>query len=93
MLGYLGEHLSNSLAIFKALGTTPGGRISGVHHRRLVVSNNKDEVSFPPRWVKHNDRRLLVAAATDILPDMVVAKDGSGTHLPRRRRSTAAAES
>ena len=36
---------------------------------------------FPaPRWVKHNDRRLLDAPTADIVPDMVVAKDGSGTH-------------
>jgi hypothetical protein len=79
MLQYLtnlGEHLSNCLAIFKALGTTPGGGcISGVHRR--LLSSNKDDVSFPPRWVKHSDRRLLVPAAAD----MVVAKDGSGTHL------------
>ncbi|KAG2585950.1 hypothetical protein PVAP13_5NG005900 [Panicum virgatum] len=69
MLEYLtnlGEHLSNSLAIFKALGTTP---------------KVDDDVRFPPRWVNHSDRRLLVAAAADMVPDMVVAKDGSGMHL------------
>jgi len=86
MLEYLtnlGEHLSNSLAIFKELG----GGISGVNRRRLLLdaSNNEDDaddVGFvPPRWVKHSDRRLLVAAAADIVPDMVVAQDGSGTHL------------
>ncbi|KAL5221609.1 hypothetical protein ABZP36_026322 [Zizania latifolia] len=85
MLGYLGnlgEHLSNSLAIFAARGR-PGGDLSGVPvhnqlHRRLLASDN-DNASFP-RWVKHNDRRILQAAASEIEPDMVVAKDGTGTH-------------
>ncbi|KAL6627026.1 hypothetical protein ACP70R_030752 [Stipagrostis hirtigluma subsp. patula] len=84
----LREHLSNSLALFNALGTTPDGGISGLPirnqlHRRLLASDdgiNADDVSFPPRWVNHGDRRLLQAAAADIVPDMVVAQDGSGTY-------------
>lgn len=93
MLGYLsnlGEHLSNSLAIYSARGR-PDGDLSGVPvhnqlHRRLLTSDDntgRDDVSFP-RWVTHNDRRLLQAAAADIEPDMVVAKDGSGTHRKLR---------
>lgn len=93
MLGYLsnlGEHLSNSLAIYSARGR-PDGDLSGVPvhnqlHRRLLTSDDNtggDDVSFP-RWVTHNDRRLLQAAAADIEPDMVVAKDGSGTHRKLR---------
>ncbi|KAJ1281835.1 hypothetical protein BS78_03G004300 [Paspalum vaginatum] len=68
-LGNLGEHLSNSLAIFKA--------------RSRFLGSSGDDFPFPPRWVKHGDRGLLqvAAGADDIVPDMVVAKDGSGTHL------------
>ncbi|KAL6627025.1 hypothetical protein ACP70R_030751 [Stipagrostis hirtigluma subsp. patula] len=101
MLQYLtdlGEHLSNSLAIFTARGRTDGD-LSGVPvhsqlHRRLLLANDDgiNDVTFPPRWVNHGDRRLLEAAAADIEPDMVVAKDGSGTHRKIRDAVRAAPE-
>ena len=31
--------------------------------------------------MKDSDRRLLLDATGDMVPDMVVAQDGSGTHL------------
>ncbi|KAL6850231.1 hypothetical protein ACP4OV_020858 [Aristida adscensionis] len=103
MLEYLtdlGEHLSNSLAIFTARGRPDSGELSGVPvhnqlHRRLLAASDGDtisDVTFPPRWVKHGDRRLLQAAAADIVPDMVVAKDGSGTHRKIRDAIKAAPE-
>uniref|UniRef100_A0A0E0JG24 Pectinesterase n=1 Tax=Oryza punctata TaxID=4537 RepID=A0A0E0JG24_ORYPU len=95
-LGNLGEHLSNSLAIFAARGR-PGGELSDVPghsqlHRRLLTSDDHNDVSFP-RWVRDNDRRLLQAAtAAEIEPDMVVAKDGTGTHRKIRDAIKAAPE-
>ncbi|KAL6627028.1 hypothetical protein ACP70R_030754 [Stipagrostis hirtigluma subsp. patula] len=102
MLQYLtdlGEHLSNSLAIFTARGRTDGD-LSGVPvhnqlHRRPLLANDhgtNTDVTFPPRWVNHGDRRLLEAAAADIEPDMVVAKDGTGTHRKIRDAVRAAPE-
>jgi hypothetical protein len=89
MLGYLAnlrERLSNSLAIFKAWGA-PDGDVSGgvTVQKRLLLSSSSgghgDLTFSAPRWVKHSDRRLLVAPTADIVPNMVVAKDGSGTHV------------
>ncbi|KAF0917542.1 hypothetical protein E2562_020919 [Oryza meyeriana var. granulata] len=100
MLGYLvnlGEHLSNSLAIFATRGR-PGGELSDVPvhnqlHRRLLTTDvdDDDDASFP-RWVKHNDRRLLQAVAAEIDPDMIVAKDSTGTHRKIRDAIKAAPE-
>ncbi|CAD6240706.1 unnamed protein product [Miscanthus lutarioriparius] len=82
-LANLREHLSNSLAIFKAQGA-PDGDVAGVTVQKrqlLSASSGHGDLTFgAPRWVKHNDRRLLDAPTADIVPDMVVAKDGSGTH-------------
>uniref|UniRef100_J3KY15 Pectinesterase n=1 Tax=Oryza brachyantha TaxID=4533 RepID=J3KY15_ORYBR len=99
MLGYLGnlgEHLSNSLAIFAARGR-PGDELSDtpVHnqlHRRLLTTDDGGDAASFPRWVKQNDRRLLQAAAAEIEPDMVVAKDGTGTHRKIRDAIKAAPE-
>ena len=78
-------HLSN-LTIFKPLGTKPGGGISGIHRRH--VANSKDVLRFPPRWMKYSDQRLLVVAAADIVPNMVVAMYDSGAHLSIRVSGT-----
>lgn len=100
MLGYLGnlgEHLSNSLAIFAARGR-PGGELSDVpvhnqlHRRLLTIDDDDDDDGSFPRWVRHNDRRLLQAAAAEIEADMVVAKDGTGTHRKIRDAIKAAPE-
>ncbi|RLN23804.1 hypothetical protein C2845_PM07G40090 [Panicum miliaceum] len=70
MLQYLtnlGEHLSNSLAIFKALGTTtPGGGISGVH-RRLLLASNKDDFSFPPSFFLIGSKRPAPPQDSDVM--------------------------
>ncbi|EES02180.1 hypothetical protein BDA96_03G005500 [Sorghum bicolor] len=85
MLGSLGnlmEHLSNSLAIFKAWGAPVVSGGLPVQKRQLLSARSgHGDLTFPaPSWVKHSDRRLLEVPTGDMVPDMVVAMDGSGTH-------------
>ncbi|KAJ8752474.1 hypothetical protein K2173_004762 [Erythroxylum novogranatense] len=52
--------------------------------RRLLTTNSDDELPVLghddqfPEWVKFGTRRLLALSVTQIKPDLVVAKDGSG---------------
>lgn len=67
------KHLSNSLAINKAVTLLPisSKEIKG---RRLMATNNF------PKWLSKSDRKLLATPSSSISADIVVAQDGSGNY-------------
>ncbi|XP_010915944.1 probable pectinesterase/pectinesterase inhibitor 34 [Elaeis guineensis] len=75
----LAELVSNCLAIFSAASRNKD--FSGIpiqnKKRRLLSSAGDGEF---PEWLGWRDRRLLQVPAAKIQADMVVAKDGTGTH-------------
>ncbi|KAM0939585.1 putative pectinesterase [Dioscorea sansibarensis] len=81
MQGYLrdvAELVSNCLAIFSVASRNQD--FSGIpiqNKRRLMGVQTEDQF---PDWVRAGDRVLLQVPASSITADMVVSKDGNGTH-------------
>ncbi|KAK4784123.1 hypothetical protein SAY86_018491 [Trapa natans] len=79
----LSELVSNSLAIFSAIGDVGGGdSFSGVpiQNRRRLMETEEEEALIGddgfPRWVGKRERKLLAMPAAEIQADIVVSKDG-----------------
>ncbi|GLT71666.1 hypothetical protein SLA2020_436660 [Shorea laevis] len=76
-------HLSsNGLAIVSEISNILTDlQIPGIGRRRLLGEANLPVLGhgeYPDQWSNPHVRRLLQAAPTEIKPDIVVAKDGSG---------------
>ncbi|KAH9328314.1 hypothetical protein KI387_000422, partial [Taxus chinensis] len=69
--------LSNSLALIKTLPMLVGDSEIPSHSRRLL--SDVDESSLLPRWVSDIGKRFLVEEKS-LVPDVVVALDGSGNY-------------
>lgn len=76
------ELVSNCLAIFAT--TSAGQDFAGVpiQHRRLMAEEDafRLEKDGFPEWMSREERRLLQVPAAAIQADIVVSKDGNGTH-------------
>ncbi|MCL7049948.1 hypothetical protein MKW94_028511 [Papaver nudicaule] len=80
------ELTSNSLAIVSEMSTILSAlQVPGLTHRRLLGKEANDDLVSTidrngyPKWMSHEDRRALQQAPpTDLKPNVVVAKDGSG---------------
>ncbi|XP_042485610.1 pectinesterase-like [Macadamia integrifolia] len=75
------QFISNSLALV----TTISNIASSIKMRRRLMSSTSDhEDGIPldphPRWLSAADRKLLQKPASKIIPDIVVAQDGSGKY-------------
>ncbi|MBA0768567.1 hypothetical protein Gotri_017362 [Gossypium trilobum] len=74
------ELTQNSLTMVTKLSTIlnslniPGLNIDTTGFERKLLSNDG------PEWMGHAERRLLQAKPTDLKPNVVVAKDGSGKY-------------
>ncbi|KAK8281800.1 hypothetical protein V6Z12_D09G264100 [Gossypium hirsutum] len=74
------ELTQNSLTMVTKLSTIlndlniPGINIDTTGFERKLLSNDG------PEWMGHAERRLLQAKPTDLKPNVVVAKDGSGKY-------------
>lgn len=80
------ELTSNALAIVSEMSTILSALpVSGNSHRRLLAKESNgpslDKHGLPD-WMSHEDRRILqaVPATPNLKPNVVVAKDGSGTY-------------
>ncbi|KAJ4794461.1 Pectinesterase [Rhynchospora pubera] len=73
----LAELLSNNLAIYT---NQDFSTISTQNKKRRKLLSTSDRSNEFPNWVKRSVRRLLQVPAFAIQADMVVSKDGNGTH-------------
>ncbi|KAF5187777.1 Pectinesterase [Thalictrum thalictroides] len=76
------EMTSNALAIVSELSSFLSMlKISGLKQRRLLA-NEPNNISLDkdgfPSWMTHEDRRLLKQETSNLKPNVIVAKDGSG---------------
>lgn len=69
--------LSNCLSLIKALPMLVGGSATPPHSRRLL-SDVGDSAQLPS-WISERKRRYLLEDKS-LVPDIVVAKDGSGNY-------------
>ena len=67
----ISHHVSNILAMLNKIQKTTS------FEGEAFPEYGKMKGGFP-KWLSRRDRRLLQTAVTDIVPDVVVAKDGSG---------------
>ncbi|XP_078174601.1 putative pectinesterase/pectinesterase inhibitor 34 [Carex rostrata] len=80
MMSYFNELaklLSNNLAIYS---NQDFSTISTQNKKRRKLLSTSDKSNEFPNWVKKSERRLLQVAAAEIQADMIVSKDGNGTH-------------
>jgi len=81
------SHLvSNSLAIVKNIATRASNvTVNSIHNRRLLSDDQGSEFMAMesdgfPSWMSAKERSLLQSSRDNIMPNAVVAKDGSGHH-------------
>ncbi|MED6206383.1 hypothetical protein PIB30_026199 [Stylosanthes scabra] len=67
------EFVSNSLSIVTAASTVLSA-VQSVITRHLLSEKN----GSAPHWISRDDRRILKAADDKLIPNVTVAKDGSG---------------
>ncbi|XP_057969609.1 pectinesterase-like [Malania oleifera] len=80
------EFTSNALAIVSEVSSILSTfQIPGINRRLLTAANEysnhtsvQDEENQLPTWITHEDRRMLGELEVKLIPNVIVAKDGSG---------------
>lgn len=84
------SHLvSNSLAIVKYIASQVSRpAVNSTSHNRRLLSDDHEDSDFMviesdgfPSWMSAGERKLLQISGGNIMPNAVVAKDGSGHHM------------
>eukprot|EP00253_Pinus_taeda_P011185 PITA_11185 len=86
-LANISRLISNSLAMVKNIsGQASSGAVNSTHNRRLLSDNQDSDFVFResngfPSWMSEGERRVLKASTRRIIPDAVVAMDGTGDFM------------
>ncbi|GFS38474.1 plant invertase/pectin methylesterase inhibitor superfamily [Actinidia rufa] len=70
------ELTSNALAIISQVTSVFSNFVQAPPANRHLLSTDKDGL---PSWMTHEDRRMLKGKSQKFIPNVIVAKDGSGT--------------
>ncbi|KAI3866828.1 hypothetical protein MKX03_006718 [Papaver bracteatum] len=83
----LSQLVSNCLALFAVSSKNPSEKSSsGGDFDGIPIDNGRPKKGFPakknslPGWVKRRERQLLDMPVASMQPDIIVSKDGNGTH-------------
>ncbi|XP_057466931.1 probable pectinesterase/pectinesterase inhibitor 13 [Actinidia eriantha] len=69
------ELTSNALAIISQVTSVFSNFVQAPPANRHLLSTDKDGL---PSWMTHEDRRMLKGKSQKLIPNVIVAKDGSG---------------
>ncbi|XP_077236498.1 putative pectinesterase/pectinesterase inhibitor 35 [Tasmannia lanceolata] len=81
MANNLTKYISNSLALYSALQARKVAKENSGGRRLLSIEWGPILMDGFPGWVSGGDRKLLEASPGDMGARLIVAKDGSGTHM------------
>ncbi|KZV31026.1 putative pectinesterase/pectinesterase inhibitor 34-like [Dorcoceras hygrometricum] len=76
----LSELVSNSLAIYNANGVSDDFSEIPIQNRRRRLLGSVEKHGHFPAWLSRKDRMLLDLPVTALSVDIIVSKDGNGTH-------------
>ncbi|MCL7050856.1 hypothetical protein MKW94_017243 [Papaver nudicaule] len=83
----LSQLVSNCLALFAVSSKSSAAKSSGDDFDGIPIENGSPKNSIPakkknkfPGWVKRRERHLLDLPVASMQPNIIVSKDGNGTH-------------